>query len=69
MGAGGEVAQAEEPPADSQVATSGTRVVAQGTAVHADVNRLLSGEVARLCLGLPVESVMIYVRHIEDFIT
>jgi hypothetical protein len=43
--------------------------MAERTAVHAHVQRLLGGEVACLSFGLSIESVMIYVRHLWDFIS
>jgi hypothetical protein len=51
------------------IAASGPDVVAQRAAVHACVNRLLGGEVTSLGLDKPIEIIVIYVRHIGDFIT
>jgi hypothetical protein len=44
-------------------------MMAQRAAVHAGGDRLLRGEISRLCLCLPIESIVIYVRHIEDIST
>jgi hypothetical protein len=44
-------------------------MVVQRASVHASVHRLLGGEVSGLSLSQRVESIVIYVRHIEDIIT
>lgn len=69
MGTGGELAQPEKPSADAQEATIRPRVMPQRAAVHACINCLLGSEIASLRLGLPVERIVIYVRHIGESIT
>jgi hypothetical protein len=44
-------------------------MMAQRAAVHPCGDRLLRGEISRLRLCLSIESVVIYVRHIEDIST
>ncbi len=63
------MAQAIEPSAHPLVATSQPGVMAQRAAVHAGAHSLLGGEVPSLRLCLPVEPIVIYVRHIEDIST
>lgn len=67
--AGGKVTQPEEATANTQVPAAGTRVVAQRAAVHTRVDRLLCGEVPGLRFGPAIERIVIYVRHIGEFIT
>jgi hypothetical protein len=43
--------------------------MAQRAAIHPCGDRLLRGEISRLRLCLSIESIVIYVRHIEDFST
>lgn len=61
--------QPVEPSAHALVPTDRAGVMAQCAAVHAGVHCLLGGEVPGLGLCLPVEPIMINVRHIEDITT
>ena len=63
------MSQPVEPSAYPLVATSRASVMAQRAAVHAGVHSLLGGEVPSLCLRLPVEPIVIYVRPIGDIST
>lgn len=58
-----------EPATDPFVAAAGPGMVAQRAAIHPCGDRLLCGEIPRLRLCLPIESIVIYVRHIEDIST
>jgi hypothetical protein len=44
-------------------------MVAQRAAIHPGCDRLPRGEVPGLRLGLSIEPIVVYVRHIEDIIT
>jgi len=44
----------------------GAGVMAESAPIHTRVHRLLCSEVARLGLSLPIESIVIYVRHLGD---
>jgi hypothetical protein len=44
-------------------------MMAQRAAIHPCGDRLLRGEIPRLSLCLSIESIVIYVRHIEDIST
>lgn len=64
-----EVPQPIEAATDPLVAASRSRMMTQRAAVHARFESLLGREVAGLRLRLSVEPIVIYVRHIGDFIT
>ena len=61
--------QPVEPATDPLIPAAGPSMMAQRAAVHPCGDRLLRGEISRLRLCLSIESVVIYVRHIEDIST
>jgi len=63
------MSQSVEPATDPFVAAAGPGMVAQRAAIHPCADRLLRGEIPGLRLCLSIESIVIYVRHIEDIST
>ena len=64
-----EVSESVEAALDSCVSSTWPGVVAQGASVHSDVDCLPGSEVAGLCLGLPIEPIVVNcVRHTGDHI-
>jgi len=61
--------QPVEPATDPLVSAARSGVMAQRAAIHTCGDSLLRGEIPRLRLRLPIETIVVYVRHIEDFIT